>query len=119
MSETIKLDLSLQSREYEIEGKKYSLVEASAEAAKAYKNAMTGGMVFSKGGETIQITGLGDIEITLVSFCLYLVEGDKKTLVSIENLKRWPNRIIRQMFDWVKEVSELSEEENPDSSEKN
>lgn len=105
-------DIEIISVPIQIKGIKYKLVEASAEVAAKYRNKAMSGTTFSDGRPT-GVSGLGDLQILLVSLCLYqvTVKGVEEALspVSEEFVKKLPDRILKPIFERAKLISELNE----------
>lgn len=56
-----------------------------------------------------------DAEVLLVSLCLFEKEADgKERRVIVPQIKQWPPRIVRVLFQKAKEISQLSEEKPED-----
>lgn len=90
-------------------GSTFMLCEASAGAAKAYRNAATKMAKFTMDGDKPKVTGIGDIgnlEPIVVSECLFRVGGNGElssvTLPFVEGL---PERIVKQLYDRAMEIS--------------
>jgi hypothetical protein len=93
----------------EIEGKAYTLREASGDAACKYRNAQLERVEMGPEGKPSRFHGLADLEPLLVSLCLFNDENGKQ--VNINTIRSWPSRILKPLFDKAKEISELGEEE--------
>ena len=94
-------------------GKKYILKEADGAAAVKYRNAVMDGITLGEGtGDRItakKITGQASVEPLLVSLCLFDAEHDKPVHISV--VQGWPYRVQKKLYDKVKEISELDEED--------
>jgi hypothetical protein len=100
-------DLSLIEVPVSIEGKKYTLREASGGAAIQYRNAMLASTKLGPGGTVTSVSGMANIEPLLVSLCLFDEKGKR---VSEATIKNWPSRVLKTLFDRAKEISELDED---------
>ncbi len=102
-------------------GKKYILREANEESVARFTNARTRCMTLQDGGVTA-VAGMGDLSLLLVSLCLFEVgedgEANLKKNVSVEVLKSWPGRVIRPLFDEAKRISEIDQDDDVESLEK-
>lgn len=101
-------------------GKKYFAQEASEGAAVAYRNASLKAAKMAD-GKVIGMEGAADVEPLLVHLCLFKTnDAGEKTIenVSLAEVRTWPSRIIRPIFDWIKEVSQLNEAETADGIKK-
>lgn len=91
--------------------KQYVLCEATGTAGVAFNNARTKGIKFSNEGKPNSISGVADVEPLLVSLCLFeTVEGGRKP-VPITTVQSWPYRVMKDLFDRAKEISNLDESE--------
>ncbi len=96
-----------------INGIKYLLCEADGEAVRMYKNLSMRAARYNEEGKLQSIEGLADVETQLVGDCLFTMnsnrEPDKK--VGLAFAKKMGNRILKPMFEFVKKVSEIDEEQ--------
>ena len=99
------------SKPVRYKGAEYVLWEANAQGAAAYNNGRAR-RIFLKDGKASGVGDIGDLEVLLVSRCL-VYKGGKNDgkLVPLNELNGWPERIIKPMHDWVKEVSDLDEDD--------
>ena len=102
-------DLTLQERQIIVGGTKYLLREASEDAATKYRNAAVRGAKMSEGSVTMG--DAGNVQAVLVSECLFELGENGNVLrnAPIGIVKAWPSRVVRPLFDWIKEVSMLDE----------
>ena len=100
-------DISLIEIQYTIGGVDYILKEASGDAACQYRNALFKDIQLGPEGKPSKIGNMADVEPLLVSLCLFNPEGRK---IAVDSIRKWPNRIIKQLFEKVKEISDLNEE---------
>lgn len=98
-----------------IDGKSYILREASEEEARKFRSAAAKTARLND-GELVGVEGVGDMQSYLVSLCLF--SEDKVTPVPIAVIRQWPTRIVRPMFDWIKEVSQLEEKPSREKMQK-
>ena len=124
--------------------KHYIVQEAHGDAAVAYRRTMMHGAEFEeapntengkpkrgkKKGKGLAIrkvpTGTAELEPVLVSHCLYnctfseitdmVVKGDRVTEEFVRGL---PERIIKPIFNWIKENSDLAEDDEEDDDDAN
>jgi hypothetical protein len=105
---------SLEPRKVEFAygSKQYELREADGEAVRVWRNAIMQGAKFDPGtGQPVAIGSMADGEVALLSHCVYC--GGK--LVPAVELKRWPGRILKALYDRCQEISELEERPPPDA----
>ena len=101
-------DLETVTLPVAVAGKKYTLREASGEAAAKYRNVMLEGTTLGPDGKPVSIRGLADAEALLVSLCLFAEDGRN---VHLAIVKAWPNRIVKKLYDTAVQVSDLGEDE--------
>jgi len=101
-------------------GKPYVLVEADEDAAVKYRNASMKAARLDD-GKIVGFDKVGDVEPLLVSLCLYyaghdgkapldaLGDFDRTKLVPLKKVLMWPARIVKPLFDRVKDISQLEE----------
>lgn len=95
-----------------IGGAKYTLREASGDAAVRWRNAILKTTRITD-GKPSGIDGMADTEPLLVSLCLF-DEGGKN--VPITTVRGWPQRVQSALFAKVKEISGLNPEEDTRAS---
>lgn len=116
MSTDLVFDLTPRKVSVVIDGKAYSLQEASGDAACRYRNALLDCTQLGPEGKPTKIKGMADVEPFLLSLCLYDENGK---LVPANKIRQWPSRIQKAIFEKLKEISELDEEEGQEDSLKN
>jgi hypothetical protein len=119
VSEELDLgDLAPMQIPVKIDGKKYVLREATADAVDRYRAAETQGAEVtqsSDGQMTVRKTGdTRGADTLLVSLCLCQVNGDGSirldtngdpATVPLRTVKGWPDRYVRPLFDKIREIS--------------
>ncbi len=98
-------------------GKNYVLREASEEAAAKWRNYHLRNSKLRDG----KIVGLGDVmdgPALLLSMCMYEQSEKGEKLVNINVVRGWPARVVKDLFDAAKKISELEEKETRDVLEK-
>jgi len=91
-----------------IQGKNYVLREASEAVTCRYRNAQVRCAHVAPDGKATKVEGpIADTEPLLVSLCLF--EEDTGAPVDQKVIMQWPSRVVRQLFDKVKEISDLDE----------
>lgn len=99
-------------------GKNYIVVEADESSASAWRNFNISAAKL-KDGELAGFGKIADGTALLVSKCLFEIKPDgTRASIPQEQLTLWPSRIIRPLFDWIKKVSELGEEDTIESLKK-
>ena len=88
----------------------YTLVEADGAAARAWRSSLVKVKKYHRGKPVdFDTSGLADADTLLVSLCLLDPEGKP---VPHETVKGWPARVIKPLFEKVKEISELNEKDD-------
>jgi len=106
--EVWEFDLEPQERKVKIGGEDYILKEASEDAACKWRNQTLAGARMADG----KLVGMGNVsdgEPLLVSLCLWKATG-KKDNVSPAVVRAWPSRVVKKLFAWIEEVSDLAED---------
>lgn len=101
--EEMKFDLSFVEIPIDISGTKYTLREASSDIASKYRKFI---MDQKKSDGDGYKSGLADAEPLLVSMCLFDSEGKG---VSVDTIKKWPERIQKALFFKARDMSSLNE----------
>lgn len=106
-------------QEFELDGKRYVVVEASGKAqSNHYDQIIKIAKPDPATGKPTSVTGLSDVQPTLVADCLYLVTEEGRKPVPLKDVKELPARVISRLYDWIKDVSGLVNEkdskEDPD-----
>lgn len=115
-----------------IEDKAYILVEADTDARVAYQNINARAARFNSEGTLSGVDGIANVEPQLVAMCLYYADPstadindkstfklrldknnnvDKQFRVPESVIKKWPGRITGKLYDTIKDISELTENE--------
>jgi hypothetical protein len=93
--------------------KNYVLKEASEDAVTKYRAAQSRGGFVEENGRFAIPEGASEAESVLVAACLYEVyqhEGeDKERPVILSQVRAWKHSIVRQLFDRVREISNLEQ----------
>ncbi len=122
-------DVAPQMMKVKYQNKWYLLCEADEDASIAYRDKATSGLSFND-GKLAKVDRLGEIQVLLVSRCLYQLNqetmkveytgprGDIPVKVSPIVLRSWPSQFVKRMFDWVKRVSRLDEADTEEQLEK-
>lgn len=101
-----------------IGSKSYVLREASGDVACRYRNKLLQSTRFSD-GKPSSIEGMADAEPLLISLCLWEKYDDKGATkerpVLLQEVRSWPSKIQKKLFDTAKRISELDEEETEES----
>lgn len=101
-------DLSLAERAVVIGGVQHTLSEATEGVACHYRNAVMRSAKMSD-GKVVGTEGVADVQPLLVSLCLKDATGKP---VPLPTVKSWPSRVVKPMYDWIREVSQLEEGES-------
>lgn len=101
---------SLEPRSFKFQwaGEMYTAHEATEDAAVKFRNAALKNARLEDGRMVLHAHGLGDTEPLLVSLCV----RDKDDKLVPESLVRsWPSRIVKPVFQKLREISDLVEQE--------
>lgn len=103
--------LAPQSFPVTLEGRTYTLWEASADAGVKYRDGIAK-RVRIKDGKPSGLEGHADLEAPLIAACLKDPDGK---LVPEATIKAWPHRVQRAIFNKLKEMSQLEEDPSKNS----
>lgn len=104
-------DLDLREVEVVIKNVNYILREADGATAAKYRSAAVQGSRFSQKTKDVLVgPGIGDVELVLLSGCLLFKENGRR--VPEGTIRAWPSRIITQLFNRAKQISELEEDDD-------
>lgn len=126
MSDTLNFeDLTPIQIPVKYQGNTYLLCEANGEAGTRYRNAVFSALRATDGGETYGLKGFASVQPLLVHLCLYEAEvvpgtspeeyrlcrdeNKNPIRVSQDIVEAFPNRMLVQLFERAKEISELGE----------
>lgn len=113
MQEIVYTEEELNPREIPVSiGKeKYTLREASGEAAIRYRNACLACTTLGESGSPQTIRNLANVEPLLVHLCLWEkdAQGNERN-VPESKIRAMPNRIQKDLFQTAKEISHLVED---------
>jgi hypothetical protein len=97
--------------------KEYVLREASEDIIVKYQNIQIGAARMAE-GKVVGISGLADAEPALVAGCvfevIYASDGTVRSEkpMTIQEIRTWPHRIVKPLFNDIKEMNGLNEEDN-------
>jgi len=112
-------DISLAEVQVNIGSKPYVLREAMEETACRYRNAILEGTEYGTDGKLSKARKLADVEPMLVALCLF-TKDDNGVLHSVpeKTIRGWPSKVVKRLFQKIKEISELDEQETVAALEK-
>lgn len=105
----MKFDLDEVVIPVSVGDKEYVLREASGQAAVTWRNAIFSKTKLGPDGKPIGFGAMAEIEPLLVSLCLY--NGDGRN-VPEQEVRKWPARIQKALFERAKDISDLDEEDD-------
>jgi hypothetical protein len=92
-------------------GVDYILTDADEDTAVKFRNHGLRSAKMSE-GSVVGVTGGAEVELILVAGCLFKINpkvtGGRER-VQPDDLKKWPSRVIKPLFEKAKEISELNE----------
>lgn len=101
-----------------IAGQDYVLVEASGAVARAWRGHSLKSFVMKEKGKgksrestTTMSEEVAESDILLLSQCFFKITPNGRQRVPMKELEKWPHRIIKPLFEEIKEISELNEDE--------
>lgn len=108
------------SRGITVKGIKYLITEADGTASEQYKSAQIAGSVFNQDTKDISIGEIGKVENVLVGNCAYTIDEESnrtKYRAGYVVVQKWPGKLIRELFEQIKENSGLNEADDEMSAE--
>lgn len=99
-------DLETYVEEWRIKGESYLLYEASGEASTKHRNFVLSCRKYDGNGN-LTVNNMAEAEPLLVSLCLK--EKETGQAVHIAKIKSWPERVQKDLFNRIKEISQLRE----------
>lgn len=111
-------------------GKRYWLTEASEDAATKYRDrSIKAAKMYD--GKVVGMEGGAEVEPFLVSLCLYeadpkdgslrltsLGDPNPEFLVPMSVVKSWPSRVVKPLYNRVREASDLTETDTVETVQK-
>lgn len=107
MTETLVFSDETQCVPVKIGDKDYTLKEASGGAVNVWNNKIMEGTTIGPDGTARKITGLGDLDTLLLSYCFF---DSGMKLVGLHKIKQWPDRIQKGLIKQLKEISDIKEQ---------
>lgn len=122
-------NVDIQIRTVKFRGERWILMEASEQASKVYKKLVSRALKLNDG----KLAGIGEemaeVQSAVVGECLFqtvgndgtnlLMSGATPMKVPLERINKLPAKVIKEMFNWIKSVSDLDEkEQTPDEIKK-
>jgi hypothetical protein len=104
-NEVLDFDITERTLTVKISGQEYVLHEASEEAAAAWRTASAECAEYDADGKVKRIRGIGRVQAVLVAACL----TQESKPVSAATVGKWPSRVVKPLFEKVKEISDLNE----------
>lgn len=92
--------------DFKYKGNAYQLRAASSGAVAEYKDRILGSVMFKKDGGR-QIGNMDSAKFWLLVKC---VHNEKGVLLSLENLKAWPNLVIDDLFERAKKLCGIKDD---------
>ncbi len=88
--------------------RKFLLREATVAAACEFENAANACTVYNDKGFRCGVKGLADVDSILVAKCLLEVKDGGYSSVSLDEVRGWPDRIQRVLYQKVREISGMN-----------
>ena len=116
-----KIDMEIAPREtlVTLGSKQYVLREATAAVARRYRNKLLESITYGEDGRIHQAPGIADLEVLLVSGCVFAVNPKgPPTQVGENVVASWPDRVVKALFSQAKDLSGFTAEEKSASEER-
>ncbi len=108
-------ELVKRSVKFQVDGKTYTLSEASESANIRFRTSQMRNARLVDGKLSADVERMIESQALLVSLCT--VGEDGKT-VQPGLVQGWPSRLVKQLFRWVQDNSDLEEKDTAESLEK-
>ncbi len=92
-----------------IGNRNFKLYDASEDAAVKFQNIASRAVKFTA-GEMSGIEGVANVEPLLVSMCLWEVKDGQELPIAEGEIRKWPSRVVKPLFDRVKKISGMDDE---------
>lgn len=125
--ETVYEDLEPITFPIRVRGHRYLVREASEDAARKYRNAGAQSARMQD-GKVVGVVGIADVQSLLVSLCTYIPDADGRIrmlkgddrpdpryLVSLDKVRSWSSKTVQDLFEKIKKISDLGEEDTEES----
>ena len=109
--EELSFDLDREEQKVTISGKPYVLTELSGKERDDYLNDVGNRMRTNSEGKPSGIKNFSGMQGFLISLSLKCMETGEPVPVKMEEIQKWPTRLVSTLFDKAKELSALGEEE--------
>lgn len=110
----LSFDLAVVSIPVKVGGKQYTMKEASSGTATAYKNMVINNTKMGPDGKPQSMKNVADAEPFLVSKCLWDSNNKNPDLYEV---REWPSRVTTQLFEKIKEISGMDQDDEMDADE--
>lgn len=106
-----------------IDEEKYVLLEASGATGVDYTNSLVSGITYGENGKPQKLNGQASVQILLVGECLYKINPDTGKTFKTSVGQKWvrdtlSSRILKELFEAAKELSNIDETETAESIQK-
>jgi len=102
-------------------GAEYLLVEANGADAAEFRNHVTKNQLRDDEGNVTGMRNSGDLQLKLLGLCLFTVGEDGKPGKRVEmvTIRKWPERVVKELFKTAMKISELIDDDDEDEQAKN
>lgn len=112
MEEKIDMEIAPRETPVTLGDKQYVQREASAAVARRYRNKLLESITHGEDGRIRQAPGIADLEILLVTGCIFAVNlKGPPTPVGENVVAGWPDRVVKALFSQAKDLSGFTAEE--------
>jgi hypothetical protein len=106
--------------EFRYKGETYTCQEASERAAANYRGRAMECLIppREEGGQPTMTSKMAHVQAMLVAECTTRNVTGKNAVVTEEEVNDWPARVVKVVFDRLKEISDLNEADTVEALEK-
>ena len=110
-------ELEKRVESFEWDNKKYTRREASAATGEKYRATVLECVTIGEDGKPSSFDGMAatsSLPTMLLGECVFPEGGDKPVGKSV--IGKWPDRVVNELYNRLKEISELDETEDDEES---
>lgn len=115
LTETITIPVRIKDKDGVV--REYELREATGDIACRWRNAIFARTELGPNGKPKSLGNIADTEPILVSLCLFDTKTNNN--VSVQTVRSWPSKIQKSLFEKIKEISDLEDDEVTNDDVKN
>ncbi len=108
-------DLNLIEETVRIGKDQYLLREADEGAVCKWRNSQMRTAILGPDGKPKTIGDIADSAPLLISLCLFKIDGERQLPVTLDTVRKWPNRVTKVLHERIMEISDLNTEDTEEA----